>query len=133
MQRSLRSRVNVLRFLRGLPISVKQRQVSHSRAPSDRRTFVDDIVASGGDRRVASFLWDHLKAFIFVPGLTPYPDDSLDALYGIVEEDLDIDIVIYCCKELGVRLPDQQAINDFGRRIDTPRDVAQFIAWLATG
>lgn len=123
----------MLRFLRGLPISIRQRQVSRSRVPSDKQTFVNDIVASGGDRRVASFLWDHLKAFIFVPGLTPYPDDSLDALYGIVEEDLDIDIVIHCCKELGARLPDQQAIDAFGRRIDSPREVAQFIAGLAAG
>ena len=85
------------------------------------------IVDQGGDAAAAAFVWNTLQDFVVVPSFTPHPTDSLEAVFGIAEEELDEDMILTLLADLGISIPDQEDVSSFGV-IDTPLQVALFIA-----
>jgi len=98
----------------------------------DKAQFIRDIAATGGDSRAAEMVWDALLAGGLEAGFTPYPDDSLARIYGIAEEELEVDLVARIFKEIGLPLPDSAAAKTFGT-VDSPRRLVQFVSRCRSG
>jgi hypothetical protein len=114
-------------FLFYLPQSARQRRLARSRPSLDKNAFIADIVSSGGDAASAAFLWDHLEDWAHEKEFTPYPDDDLQQVFGIAEEELEIDIITTLFQNLRLPLPTTTMLMNFGR-VDTPRQIAQLIS-----
>ena len=59
-------------------------------------------------------------------GFSPYPSDRLLKVYGLAEEDLDVDVIMDILKRLNCRAPDQATVNAIGA-INTPADIVRFV------
>lgn len=109
-----------------MPFSKRQQALLESRPRMEAAVFVSQIGAAGGDIEAATMIYAHLLAWNFVDGFTPYPDDALDHVYGIVEEELEEDIILHILETLGVAVPSQMMLSNFGPA-NTPVRIAQLI------
>ena len=114
-------------LLLGLPFSWRQRRLALTRSPTSQSEFVRQIVDEGGDASAAAAVWDHLKDWILVDGLTPYPTDDLAVVYGLAEEELEEDLILDVLQRLGVPIPGRKVLADFDA-VWTPLDVAVLVA-----
>lgn len=101
--------------------------MARSRRPISEKQFVEQIVREGGDSTAAARIWNRLKDGIYNSDFTPYPSDRFDSVFGILEEELDEDLVFALFNELGVPLPSREFLAQFGA-VDTPLRLAQLIA-----
>ena len=81
------------------------------------------MVERGGDAAAAGIIWTHLEAWGLEPGFTPYPDDDLQAVFGIAEEELEIDLLGNLITRLSLPQPTTEMLREFGP-LDTPLRVA---------
>ena len=78
--------MRVLEALLALPFSFRQRRLAQARQSLSETEFVKQIIAQGGDEKAGVAVWRHLSDWGYVDGFTPYPTDSLGAVFGIAEE-----------------------------------------------
>ena len=62
----------------------------------------------------------------FVSRAVPYPDDSSEHVYGLVDEDVDEDLVLRFLTECELPIPDRDFTEQFGV-VDSPRRIVQFL------
>lgn len=120
----------VQKFL-ALPFSARQSALAKKRTAISHSDFVSLITRSGGDAGAADLIHSKLQDWIYHNSFTPHPDDSLSAVFGIAEEELDEDIIMDVLATLGLSAPPQQEVTAFGP-IDTATRVAQFVALART-
>jgi hypothetical protein len=118
---------SIVQNLLALPFSLRQKRLARSRRPPTEMEFVQQIGDEGGDRDAALSVWRRLTTWGYIDGFTPYPTDSLSNVFGIAEEELEVDILQGILTELGAPMPTQELCDRFGP-IDTPLQVARFIA-----
>lgn len=92
-----------------------------------REAFVADIAANSGDGQAADILWDCLLDSRVFEDFFPYPDDSFEVVFGIAEEELEVDLIERLFDEFRLKLPENQLVLEFGV-IDSARRVAQFVS-----
>ena len=110
------------------PWTMRQRRLASSRPRLSKREFVAATVASGGDLYAAEWIWQHLHdEWGWEKGFSPYPDDTLERIFGLAEEERDVDILTTLLNRLSLPLPTTEVLQEFGR-IDTPAQIAQLIA-----
>ncbi|MFC0132351.1 hypothetical protein [Massilia eurypsychrophila] len=88
--------------------------------------FVRRIVAAGGDEEAAWLVHAELAGWINVAGFSPYPEDKLDWVYGIAEEELDEDLILEMLRKLKIKLPTSEALLALGP-INTPIEIAHLV------
>ena len=116
----------MIQFLLGLPFSHRQRKLAASRPSIEKEQFVSMISLDSADRSTAEKVWDALATCRVDEAFAPYPDDSLEHVYGIAEEELDQDLIARILKDLDLPIPDREFTLRFGV-VDSPRRVAHFI------
>jgi hypothetical protein len=119
-----------MRYLKqvlGLPFSFRQKSLAGNRKALSETEFVQQIAEQGGDGVAAAAIWRFLKEWGYEDGFTPYPTDSLGSVFGIAEEELEVDLILGILRELNLATPSQKVIDDFGV-VDTPLRVALLIA-----
>lgn len=124
----MRSRIRRLfEWLCSQPFRARQANLSRSRAPIAEAEFVDRIVAGGGDREAAALVWHRLQDWVCADGFSPYPDDDLQFLYGIAEEEFDEEFLLSTFGELHLPAPSADTLQRFATK-RTPLDVALAVA-----
>jgi hypothetical protein len=115
-----------LQTILGMPFSIRQIREAKKRNKIAKETFVSEIVREGGDSDAANILYEKLKEWVITEELSPYPNDNLEYLYGIAEEELDEDIIFDIFNILNIPNPSESTMKDFGF-VCTPCDVAKLI------
>jgi hypothetical protein len=115
-----------LKFLLELPLVLRQRRLSSERPQMTRDQFVRETASTELGKLAAAQLWDKLSALKVHGAFTPHPSDSLLNVYGLAEEDLDVDIIMGILKKLSCAVPDQVTVDAIGA-INTPADVVRFV------
>jgi hypothetical protein len=92
-----------------------------------KERFIEEIVSAAGDHRAAASVWDTIVEFGFDASYSPYPDDALHHTFGIAEEELEEDLIIRTCHQVGRQIPTQAIVDEVGR-IDTLRQVVQLVS-----
>ncbi len=121
---------NVVSAVLNPPFFLRQRRLGRNREPIGKDEFVRRICNAAGDESAAALIWDFLADFILAPGFSPYPDDDLGLVFGLGEEDLDEDLICGTLTQLGLPLPTQAIIDEFGA-VDTPLRVAHLAVRMA--
>jgi hypothetical protein len=121
-----------LQAIFGLPITLRQRGLLKQRPPIDAREFVKRIEAAGGDQAAGWIIHSKLLDWINVAGFTPYPDDNLNWVFGIAEEELDEDIILEILLQLKIEPPSREALSEFGA-ISTPIQIAKLVRRARVG
>lgn len=111
------------------PWSVRQRQLAGARPPLGDHEFVTEIAERGGDPDAAFLILAHLKDWGLEQGFSPYPDDDLERVYGIAEEELEADLLSAILKRLSLPLPTTANLTRFGP-VQTPAQIAQLVAQI---
>ena len=118
-----------LKSLFYLPFIARQKHLASSRISLPKDSFVNEIVQGGGDENAAILIHDHLQDWIYIESFTPYPKDKLSTVFGIAEEELDEDLILFILNRLNLPIPMPESIIDFGP-IDTPIEIARFISFI---
>ena len=100
--------------------------MARARAPMTKEAFVNQSASTELGRSAAAMLWDKLVALKAHDEFSPYPSDELLRVYGVAEEDLDIDIILDILKALNCRIPGNETLQQIGP-INTPRDVVRLV------
>jgi hypothetical protein len=111
------------------PWSARQRRLAQSRKAITAQEFITAVSAIGGDRETAILIWDYLQDWGLANGFTPYPDDDLSTIFGIAEEELEIDLVGSILTRLSLPLPTTSQLQQFGA-VDTPARIALLVTYL---
>ena len=107
------------------PLARRQRALA-ARPHLSKKEFIDQTASTDLGRAAAALLWDKLVVLKLCDEFNPYPSDDLLKVYGLAEEDLDIDVVLDILNGLNCRIPDQATIDAIGP-IDTPRDLIRLV------
>lgn len=111
-----------------LSVSHQQKKLAGHRAVLEKSEFVKDIEVSGGDGPAAALIWDHLHRWGVADGFSPHPGDDFLKVYGIAEEELDQDLIMWVFAELELRMPTSSDAAFFGP-VETPRSLAAFVTY----
>jgi hypothetical protein len=105
-----------------LPFPRRQKKAMETRSGIKREDFTNQLAQTDLEYKAASWLWDHLRKEATVDDFRPMPDDDLEYLYGIAEEELDIDLLSNLAHKLDLRLPTSDEVASYGP-VRRPRDV----------
>lgn len=118
--------MSVIQQIVAMPFSLRQKRLAKERDPLGESDFVARIVDAGGDQEAARFVHEKLQGWLYAEGFTPYPEDDLERIYGIAEEELDEDLILDILKQIGLSPPSGERIKAFGN-VSTPTDVARLV------
>lgn len=107
--------MNILKFILEMPFSARQRRIALERKPITEEEFVSIAAKTEIGRRASIILWNKINEIKVVNELTPYPEDCILYIYGLSEEDLDEDIILYIIKEMKLNIPTSEVINKVGK------------------
>jgi hypothetical protein len=99
------------------------------RVALSKSKFIDAISRLGGDAEAADILYSKLQDWIYAEDFTAYPEDNLGSVFGIAEEELDEDLILDIINELGLAVPTQAQMREFGP-VETALDVARLAAFI---
>jgi len=108
------------------PFLGRQERLAAGRLTMSKTDFVNNLASSEIGRRAALLLWDKLQDEKCSKDFYPHPDDNLANVFGLAEEDLDEDIILYIFRSLDITPPDSKVMMAFGP-IETPRDIVRLI------
>jgi hypothetical protein len=98
-----------------------------NRGPRTKASFIEQIADSEFECSVAAEVWNILRGRSDIPDFEPSPDDDLCYLYGIAEEDLDEDIILFLLNLFEVPVPPIPEVDAFGP-VNTPKDIVKLIS-----
>lgn len=110
----------------GMPFSIRQQRLAKERGQLSKLDFVKRVADAGGDQEAAHLIYEKLIEWCYAEEFTPYPEDDLEKIYGIAEEELDEDMILDILGNIGVQPPTIERMEVFGK-IVTPLDVARFV------
>src|SRR3954451_21323817 len=120
--------MRLVMHLFAIPFGWRQRKAMASRANVSQEDFISALARNPFEREVAELLWLPLRDQASVPDFRPLPDDSLEKMYGIAEEELDEDILLSLMDRFRIAVPGTNQVKEFGA-VESPRDVMRFIAF----
>ena len=115
-----------LKVLFELPLALRQRRLASGRVPMTKEQFVRETATTELGELAAALVWDKLSVLKAHGDFSPYPSDSLLNVFGLAEEDLDVDIIMDILKRLNCAVPNQATVDAIGA-INTPADVVRFV------
>jgi hypothetical protein len=89
-----------LKALFELPLVLRQRRLASGRARMTKEEFVCETASTELRELAAAIVWDKLSGLKAYGEFSPYPSDSLLNVFGLAEEDLDVDIIMDILKRL---------------------------------
>lgn len=124
--RSAATSMSFFQQILAMPFSLRQKRLAKEREPLSESDFVARTVDAGGDQEAALLIHEKLQGWLYAEGFTPYPEDDLERVYGIAEEELDEDLILDILKQIGVQPPGKDLVKAFGE-VRTPIDAARLI------
>jgi hypothetical protein len=109
-----------------MPLARRQQQLTASRPALTELDFVNQTASNEMGRVAAGLLWKKLAERKFCDEFCPYPSDDLLRVYGLAEEDLDMDVIREIMKAVNCQIPDRETLRAIGP-INTPRDVIRLV------
>ncbi len=109
------------------PLVRRQQSLMRSRGDYRKQDFCSffDVVS-----RSPSLVWDALCSEAVVPGFRPKPNDDLQEVFGLAEEDLD-DFVLSILRMCGLRVPAPEETSALPP-VRTVADLVLFVSRLET-
>jgi len=123
----LKNTLPTIKFFLEMPFSLRQRRLSSIRSAITKDEFISMLTSTPSASTIAGMLWDKLNDVKVHDDFTPYPDDDLSQVYGLSDEDLDEDVILFILHSVKREVPSKEAIARFGP-VRTPRDIVRFIA-----
>jgi hypothetical protein len=108
------------------PLARSQRRLVKERIPISEAMFLAHFQRAGIDGGVAAAAWRVLRSEALVDGFTRAPEDDLEQVFKIAEEDLD-DMVLALLRECQCRIP-PPGETDAMAPVRTVEDLVRFVA-----
>jgi hypothetical protein len=83
---------------------------------------------AGGDSEVIEEVWTMLTGHA-IDGFRPKPEDNLQHIFGLAEEDLDKDVVLKLLETYSCRIPNESELASM-KPVDTVQDLVMFVSAL---
>lgn len=88
--------------------------------------FQEQLSDAGGDSEVIEDVWTILTDHA-IDGFKPKPDDNLQYIFGLAEEELDEDVILKLLQTYGCRIPNEREIASMWP-VDTVQDLVLFVS-----
>ncbi|MEL6364516.1 MAG: hypothetical protein AAFR11_06725 [Pseudomonadota bacterium] len=108
------------------PFYGRQKRLASKRPSLSEEEFVRRCSETSEDQPAASYVFRHLLEHTLHTAFTPYPDDCLEKVFGIAEEELDEDLILALLRDQQVPPPTDEDVRKFGP-VRTPADVVAFV------
>jgi len=113
------------RKLIGWPHQSRQALLMKARQSYEVEQFVSSFRNVGSDEDIAKDVWSMLSSCAEISDFKPMPEDDLDHVFGLMEEDLDEDILHVLLIKHNCRVPNETEMEGFD--IVTVGDIVRFI------
>jgi hypothetical protein len=110
------------------PFRGRQLRAMKTRETYTRDNFQEQLSNAGGDSEVIKEVWTILTDHA-IPGFKPKPEDNLQYIFGLAEEDLDEDVVLKLLQTYGCRIPNETDIASM-KPVDTVQELVLFVSAL---
>lgn len=118
---------NALKFLLAFPFARMQWRLGRSRPPKSHTELIAELVHRGCDRDLSEAVMIVLRPYVVDErAFSPYPDDSLGRVFGVGEEELELDTICDTCRKFSLPVPTQAFVDEFYKS-DTIFDVVYFL------
>ena len=118
--------MSFLKFVFGMPFSLRQRRLESRRPPMSKQEFVERVASSEIGKSAASKVWEKLLDAAAINTFIPYPDDDILYTYGLADEDLDEDIILEILDALNRAVPSKHALRISGP-IKSAADIVRLV------
>lgn len=110
------------------PFRGRQLRAMKARKIYTKNNFQEQLSDAGGDSEVIEEVWAILTDHA-IDGFKPKPEDNLQYIFGLAEEDLDEDVVMKLLETYSCRIPSESELASM-RSIDTVKDLVMFVSAL---
>lgn len=110
------------------PFRGRQLRVMKARESYTKNKFQEQLCDAGGDSEVIEEVWAILTEHA-IDGFKPKPEDNLQYIFGLAEEDLDEDVVLKLLKRYSCRIPNKSELASM-KPVDTVKDLVMFVSAL---
>lgn len=93
-----------------------------------KNNFQEQLSDAGGDSEVIEEVWAILTDHA-IDGFKPKPEDNLQYIFGLAEEDLDEDVVLKLLETCSCRIPNKSELASM-KPVDTVKDLVMFVSAL---
>jgi hypothetical protein len=108
------------------PFQGRQLLAMKQREGYTKGDFRRQLCDAGGDDEVIEQVWTILADHA-VDGFKPRPENNLQYMFGLAEEDLDEDVILRLLEANGCRIPDDSEVAAMGP-VDTVADLVMFVS-----
>jgi len=110
------------------PFGGRQRRAMKLREGYAKKDFDAQLIDAGADREIVEQVWAILADHA-VEGFKAKPEDNLQHMFGLAEEDLDEDVILRLLQANGCRIPDEREVAAMGP-VETVEDLVMFVSSL---
>jgi hypothetical protein len=93
-----------------------------------KNNFQEQLSKAGGDSEVIEEVWVILTDYA-IDGFKPKPEDNLQYIFGLAEEDLDEDVVLKLLETYNWRIPNESELASM-KPVDTVQDLVMLVSAL---
>jgi hypothetical protein len=110
------------------PFRGRQLRAMKARESYTKNNFQEQLSDAGGDNEVIEEVWAILTDHA-IDGFKPKPEDNLQYIFGLAEEDLDEDVVLKLLEVYSCRIPNESELASM-KPVDTVQDLVMFVSAL---
>lgn len=120
--------LNLIHRIFDWPFRGRQLRAMKSRDHYNQNDFVRSLIDAGADADVISDVWTILAGQA-IDGYKPHPEDDLQYLFGLSDEDLDEDVILKLLETHHCQVPSDSELKMIGP-INTARDLVMMVSSL---
>ena len=113
------------------PFRGRQLRAMNLREGYTKDHFQEQLLNAGADTETIEQVWT-LLADHAVEGFKPKPEDNLQYLFGLAEEDLDEEVILALLEANGCHIPNESEVARMGP-LDSVHDLVMFVSSLKPG
>lgn len=110
------------------PFRGRQLRAMEARQSYTKSNFQEHLSNAGGDSEVIDEVWTILTGHA-IDGFKLKPEDNLQYIFGLAEEDLDEDVILKLLEKYNCRIPNESELASM-RPVDTVQDLVMFVSAL---
>lgn len=119
---------SVLQKILDWPFRGRQLDAMKTREDYTKSNFQEHLSNAGGDSEIIEEVWTILTGHA-IDGFKPKPEDNLQYIFGLAEEDLDEDVILELLKTYSCRIPNESELASM-KPVDTVQDLVIFVSAL---
>jgi len=110
------------------PFRGRQLRAMQLREGYGKKDFEEQLINAGADSEIIEQVWAILADHA-VDGFKPKPEDNLQYMFGLAEEDLDEDVILRLLEGNGCHIPGESEVAELGR-VNTVENLVMFVSSL---